>query len=182
MEQKYQLRQVLSPRKYLPEREQLLPRQDIRKKLLQENIKYCLSRSKDYFGFKYRMEELGYKVIRGRGIAFEDNQKVYFKGSEIGYSLATIETKLYPNRIFSQVPEAMQMTQLTRRQSLDTENVLRERQLQKLQPDRSNADITEGNSQDKDQKVLEILMRPVEDKEEIPFELRKSKRSKRRRH
>lgn len=182
MEQKYQLREVVSPRRFLSEEQRWAPRHDIRKKLLKENIKYCISRSKGYFDFKDKMEQLGYKVIRGRGIAFQDNQKVYFKGSEVGYSLATIENILNPKTIFTQDAMHMQKKRLTRGRSLEKENLFRENQLKKLQGQKSNADITEGKSQDQQQQILEILMRPVEDKEEIPFELRKSKRGKRRRH
>jgi hypothetical protein len=37
------------------------------------------------------MISLRYEIIKGRGIAFVDPQKVYTKGSDVGYSLATIE-------------------------------------------------------------------------------------------
>ena len=40
------------------------------------------------------MEEKKYQVIKGRGIAFKDEKKVYTKGSEVGYSLKAIEQKL----------------------------------------------------------------------------------------
>ena len=40
------------------------------------------------------MKALKYEVIKMRGIAFRDQQKVYTKGSEVGYSLATIEKVL----------------------------------------------------------------------------------------
>lgn len=94
MELKHQLKQVLSPRRYLAEEQRLIPRQDIRKELLKENIKQSLSQSKSYLEFENRMKQSGYEVIRGRGIAFQDKQKVYVKGSEVGYSLTTIEKKL----------------------------------------------------------------------------------------
>ena len=37
------------------------------------------------------MKEKKYQVIKARGIAFIDEKKVYVKGSELGYSLKTIE-------------------------------------------------------------------------------------------
>jgi len=94
MELKHQLKQVLSPRRYLSEEQRLIPRQDVRKELLKEGLKQAISQSKSYLEFENRMKRLGYEVIRGRGIAFQDKQKVYVKGSEVGYSLATIEKKL----------------------------------------------------------------------------------------
>ncbi len=36
------------------------------------------------------MKKLGYTVLKGRGISFIDNKKVKIKGSEVGFSLATI--------------------------------------------------------------------------------------------
>ncbi|WP_142683858.1 hypothetical protein [Chitinophaga polysaccharea] len=36
------------------------------------------------------MKELGYIVLKGRGIAFIDNKKVRIKGSEVGFSLSKI--------------------------------------------------------------------------------------------
>ncbi len=37
------------------------------------------------------MKQKGYELIKARGIAFRDKQKVYTKGSEVGFSLQTIE-------------------------------------------------------------------------------------------
>jgi hypothetical protein len=46
MELKYELKQVLSPRKYLKRDQRNIARLDIRKKKLKTNIKECLSASK----------------------------------------------------------------------------------------------------------------------------------------
>jgi len=43
MELKYELKQVLSPRLYLSQKERLIPRQDIRKERLKEHIKQSLA-------------------------------------------------------------------------------------------------------------------------------------------
>jgi hypothetical protein len=37
------------------------------------------------------MRELGYKIIKGRGISFIDDKKVKTKGSEVGFSMMKIE-------------------------------------------------------------------------------------------
>ena len=45
------------------------------------------------------MKEKRYQIIKGRGIAFIDDKKVYVKGSELGYPLKTIERILEQNRL-----------------------------------------------------------------------------------
>jgi len=42
-----------------------------------------------------KMTELGYKVIKGRGISFIDDKKVKIKGSEVGFSLGKTERILF---------------------------------------------------------------------------------------
>jgi len=37
------------------------------------------------------MKAQGYRIDKGRGIAFEDDKKVRIKGSKVGYFLATIQ-------------------------------------------------------------------------------------------
>ncbi|MES1221936.1 MAG: relaxase/mobilization nuclease domain-containing protein [Bacteroidota bacterium] len=91
MEIKYRLKQVLNPRKYLNQIERKIPRLDQRKQRLNADIKRCLKDSKDYRQFEQKMKALKYEVIKGRGIAFRDSQKVYTKGSEVGFSLSQIE-------------------------------------------------------------------------------------------
>ncbi len=100
MELKYELKQVLNPRLYLSEKERLIPRQDIRKERLKENIKQSLAESKSYTDFERLMKEKKYTVIKGRGISFIDDKKVKVKGSEVGYSLQTIERILEKQRSF----------------------------------------------------------------------------------
>ncbi len=45
------------------------------------------------------MKDKGYQVIKGRGISFIDDRKVKVKGSELNYSLATIERILEKQRM-----------------------------------------------------------------------------------
>lgn len=94
MELRHQLKQVLSPRKYLSQELRNQPRIDQRKEFLKEHIRQCLSTSKDYREFEQKMKQLHYEVIKSRGIAFRDQQKVYTKGSEVGFSLSRIEKLL----------------------------------------------------------------------------------------
>ncbi|GAC1599225.1 MAG: hypothetical protein NVS3B8_11790 [Chitinophagaceae bacterium] len=94
MELKHELKQVLSPRQYLSKELREIPRQDQRKDLLKENIRKSLSAAKDYREFEQKMRQLNYEVIKSRGIAFRDQQKVYTKGSEVGFSLRKIEKLL----------------------------------------------------------------------------------------
>jgi Relaxase/Mobilisation nuclease domain len=91
MELKHELQQVLNPRRYLAKELRNIPRFDQRKQRLKEDIKTCLMMAKDYPEFERKMKNLRYQIIKAKGIAFRDPQKVYTKGSEVGYSLATIE-------------------------------------------------------------------------------------------
>lgn len=91
MEKKHGLKEVLSPRKFLPKELRQKPRQDCRKEKLKADIKSCLIRSRNYQEFEKGMKELKYGIYKARGIAFTDEKKVRTKGSELGYSLRTIE-------------------------------------------------------------------------------------------
>lgn len=94
LEKQYKLQEVLSPRAFLSAKERLLPRQDIRKERLKTNIRQTLEQVHNYQVFEQKMQTLGYKVIKGRGISFIDDKKVKIKGSEVGFSLAKIEQVL----------------------------------------------------------------------------------------
>lgn len=91
LEKQYNLQEVLSPRAFLSVDERKLPRHDKRKEQLKENIRRTLKEVSQYPEFEKRMTELGYKVIKGRGISFIDDKKVKTKGSEVGFSLMKIE-------------------------------------------------------------------------------------------
>ena len=94
MELKFDLKQVLSPRRYLSKEQRLLPRNDERKKGLAFAIRNAINNAKDLEHFTRIMQSKGYKVIKGRGISFIDDKKVNIKGSEVGYSLQKIEQRL----------------------------------------------------------------------------------------
>lgn len=91
MELKYELKQVLNPRKYLSKEQQNIPRFDQRKEQLRQHIKEGLKDCSNLAQFEQKMQERGYKVIKRRGISFADEKKVIVKGSELNYSLQTIE-------------------------------------------------------------------------------------------
>lgn len=91
LEKQYNLKEVLSPRAFLSPKDRLLPRHDQRKERLREDIRQTLEKVTLYSAFEKQMQELGYKVIKGRGISFIDNKKVKIKGSEVGFSLAKID-------------------------------------------------------------------------------------------
>jgi hypothetical protein len=94
IELQYELQQVLNPKKFLSNEMRLNPRLDRRKELLKACIKNALTQSKNYAEFEQKMKAKGYRVIKGRGISFIDNKKVKVKGSEVNFSLLTIERML----------------------------------------------------------------------------------------
>jgi hypothetical protein len=86
---------VLSARRFLSKDQRLIPRHDNRKEQLKIDIRKTLETVSDLNGFQKQMQNLGYKVLKGRGISFVDDKKVKIKGSEVGFSLATIEKILH---------------------------------------------------------------------------------------
>ncbi len=91
IEQQYGLKQVLSPKKFLGQKERQLPRDDKRKLKLQNDVRQCLFLAKNYEHFEQLMKEKKVTIERGRGITFLDEKKMRVKGSELGYSLQTVE-------------------------------------------------------------------------------------------
>jgi ribosomal protein L31E len=91
MEFKFNLTPALSPRKFLPKEQRQIPRLDMRKEQLKNNIQEILKQANSYQEFEQQMKALGYQVLKGRGIAFIDDKKVKTKGSEAGFSLMKIE-------------------------------------------------------------------------------------------
>ncbi len=167
MEEKHGLQKVLSPRRYLPKEQRHLPRTDMRKEKLREDIKKCLITSKNYADFELQIKKLGYQVNKARGIAFTDPQKVRIKGSEVGYSLSKIET------ILSMQPEqkqaALQQIRLNEIKG----------QMATLYPS-----VIPAKKYEKDKPVkqgTEILLKPTPQQENINPALLKKKSQKRRR-
>lgn len=94
MELKHELKQVLNPRIFLPKELRQLPRTNERKDRLRQNIQQCLLKCHSYLDFEKQMQENGYKIFKAQGVSFLDKQKVKTNGSEVGYSLQTIEKLL----------------------------------------------------------------------------------------
>ncbi|WP_300600942.1 relaxase/mobilization nuclease domain-containing protein [Niabella sp.] len=98
MEQKYQLQQVLSPRRFLSKDQQLLPRNDQRKDQIKVQLRQILQSSKTMESFQQEVRKMGFEIIKGRGISFIDKAGVKIKGSAMGLSLSTIEKQLQKNQ------------------------------------------------------------------------------------
>lgn len=114
MEKAYKLTLVLSPNRFLkPDERAAKPKRiDSRKELLAETLEWAIGKSKTVKQVKIRMEKQGYQVELGQGIAFIDEQKVKFKGSEVGYSLADIKVLLEQQRQIAQMQkQEMKMQQ-----------------------------------------------------------------------
>ena len=96
MEQAYKLTKVLSPNKFLKPEQRIAQSQrvDQRKERLKEHLSKAVKQCKSVKEVQRYMEQKGYKVEVGRGIAFIDQQHVRFKGSQVGYSLADIQKKI----------------------------------------------------------------------------------------
>ena len=94
MEMKFDLTQVLNPRKFLPKEQRNIPRQDVRKEQLKMYIQHALQQVNNYKQFELKMKALGYQVLKARGISFIDDKNVKIKGSEVGFSLMKIEKTL----------------------------------------------------------------------------------------
>ena len=76
IELKFNLTQVLSPRKFLPKEQRQIPRLDARKEQLKNNIQKTLQQVDNYQQFEQVMRALGYEVVKARGISFIDDKKV----------------------------------------------------------------------------------------------------------
>ncbi len=103
MELKYELKQVLDPRRFLSKEQRNIPRFDQRKEQLKQHIKDALKDCSHFNQFEQKMKSKGYEIIKGRGISFTDEKKVKVKGSEVNYSLQTIERILERQRIFQAI-------------------------------------------------------------------------------
>jgi len=168
---KYELKQVLSPKRFLSKEQRLIPRADARKEQIKQRIKQALITSKDYHEFEQRMKEKGYQIIKGRGIAFTDNKKVYVKGSELNYSLQTIERILEKQRTLQLRKEDQNQLQ----KNFESEYRKAVGQLSNEKKFYQHNDLKQDL-----QKTLEQLMKPEENHEQIRHELLPKKREKKK--
>ncbi|MBI1342128.1 MAG: relaxase/mobilization nuclease domain-containing protein [Terrimonas sp.] len=167
MELKYGLKQVLSPRRYLSKELRQIPRLDLRKEKFRQDIRECLSTASNYREFEQRMKQRKYLVLKARGIAFIDPQKVRVKGSEVGYSLSKIE------KILSLQPE-------------QKKTVLQQEQLKEMakpQIQQQQLSIIQQKNLEKSKSLkeaTELLIKPTPFQENINPALLKKKRRKKR--
>jgi hypothetical protein len=170
LEIKHELKKVLSPQKFLS-REQRMARKpetriDHRKERLKENIRTCLLNASGLQDFIHKMKQLGVEVVKSRGISFIDDKKMYVKGSELGYSLRTIEKILsYPLEKRQQLHQKMEKE---RKQM----TISKQQQPKFIHPEKQ-LDLTQ---------TLEILLRTEYDYSQTPYELFHKKRKRKGKH
>lgn len=176
MELKYELKHVLSPKRYLSREQRQLPRLDQRKERLREHIRTNLSASKSYGQFEGKIKELGYQVLKGRGIAFLDGKGVKVKGSDIGYSLMHIERVLEHKAAIQYRNEFLQKEGLSNAGKVD-DGMQNGRNQHSLKPEIAQGKQPENNLS----QGLDLLLTPEKQLEAINLELLKKKRKKQNR-
>lgn len=170
VEVKYNLQQVLSPKRFLAKELRQIPRTDTRKEAIKKDIQNALLLSKTYTDFEGYMKQKKYQIIKARGIAFIDEKGVYIKGSSLGYSLATIQ------KILQQSP-AQKQALISGEQQRDN-NFKKQWQHHSLFPKKNlSKEIKTGVN-----KTLDILLKPEITNNNIPFLLIKKKEKKKRNH
>jgi hypothetical protein len=168
MELQYNLKQVLSPRAFLSKEMAATTRLDSRKEAMKTDIRISLLTSKTFSEFESLMKQKNYEVIKGRGVAFRDQKKMYAKGSELGYSLSKIE-------------KILQLT-LTQKQLIIGHDLRKENAFIK-DPKIIRSGMTKSMVQENNHtlpKALEMLLRPEYDYEHTPHQLMQKKRKKKR--
>ena len=184
MEQKFELKEVLSPRKFLTEKERLLPRHDLRKEQLKKDIQQALKETKNYPQFEAKMTAMGYQILKGRSISFTDNEKVKIKGSEVGFSLMKIEKIFVLKQEQKREQEEQQIRQPQRQiEQQGSPKVIYERYLlQKRQ--QQSAKLVEQTAimpEKKTTGLLETLTKPEQvPEQQVPSLLVKKKKDKKR--
>jgi Relaxase/Mobilisation nuclease domain len=172
LEIKYGLRQVPSPKRFLPLGQRMLLRQDVRKETLRQHVEQALASTKTLEDFYAQMKACGYQVLRGRGLSFLDDKGVKIKGSEVGYPLAKIEGVLGQKR-------ELRQGQGSRQQRSETgyETGARDLQQGRGQGERQHF----SKKQNEAAKTVEQLMKPVPMQEPVNPQLLQKKRQRSRR-
>lgn len=181
LEIKHQLKQVLNPRAFLPKEQRMIPRQNARMDQLKENIRQVLQQVKTYEQFEQKMRSLGYQVLKGRGIAFIDDKKVKIKGSEVGYSLMTIERLLSQKQTQKLVQgtkkgETIELSKQKQTWTSIGSGKASEKDIEKL-PEKQNDMPLTGTYKNQ---LLEALLKPEPENDASPFLYEKKKKKKHR--
>lgn len=185
IEKELDLQEVLSPRSFLPKNLRNTPRQDARKKRLQNDIRQVLRNSSNYIEFEQKMNSLGYQVLKGRGISFVDNKKVKIKGSEVGFPLAKIEkildlqkqikSKETTPKVFGELLQKMQRFEKPGGNSPADKKPADKRIL------RQNQEHTQSAEMEKNLKsMLEVLLKADENYDSINPELLKEAKKRKK--
>lgn len=170
MELLYSLQEVLSPWQFLSEKQRAIPRHDRRKEQMKRHIWDCLAVSRSYEDFERLMKEKRYEVIKGRGIAFRDEKKVYAKGSELGYPLQKIERLLEQNK--------MALNQPPKRVELKPESTPAKQQLSAKED--KNLSTVDNLAKGLPKVMMDHLLSPEQTNMQTPYELTHAKRKKKR--
>jgi Relaxase/Mobilisation nuclease domain len=189
LELKHELKQVLNPHLFLTQEQRheykLDQRIDSRKERMKEFIRDNLLEAKDFNDFRLRMERDGFKLHKGRGIAFTDEKKVTFKGSQLGYSLSNIE-KILEQKLELRVQLKQRIDQERKpeqKQTAGSEMLMKEKR-QNLLPDK---EMSPGRKQEipllKDlrlERLITELMKP-EREQSLAYEFTAAAERRRRR-
>jgi hypothetical protein len=79
MELKYELKQVLSPRRFLAKELRQILRHDVRKERLKHDIKECPTTSKNHGEFEHKIKQKGYEIFKARVLHSEINKRCILK-------------------------------------------------------------------------------------------------------
>ncbi len=171
LEIKHGLKQILSPQRFLSPEQKLARKQenriDQRKERLKENIRECLLNASGLQDFTHKMKQLGVEVVKSRGISFVDDKKMCVKGSELGYSLSTIE------KILSYPLETRQQLHQKLEEDRKQMSISKQRQHPKFIHLEKQPDLCQA---------LEILFRTEYDYSQTPYELFHKKRKRKGKH
>jgi hypothetical protein len=183
LEKQFQIKEVLSARRFLPEELRHLPRLDSRKEKLKTDIRDTLQEVNTYHQFEDRMKSLGYAVLKGRGISFIDDKKVKMKGSEVDFSLAKIEKILHLKQEISIKQEKQKLREIAVQKAIDKH---RHTPVQKLLLKTAHSDKQEDFEVleliKQLDKLLNILLKPEYVDQSVSPELLKEARRKGLRH
>ncbi len=175
MEKQYGLQQVLSPKKFLSKERQQLPRFDSRKQAMKIAIGQAILKSTNLDQFTSQVDAKGLQVTKSRGISFSDSKGVNVKGSDIGYSLASIE-KLLKSPFEA---KAIMVEKKNRQQPSDGANSSKsDSQSNSRQQSFTKEPQLPQNKTHTSNDIASLLLDPVNDKNTTPYELLKKKRKR----
>jgi len=118
--------------------------------------------------------EKNYQVIKGGGIAFIDGKKVYVKGSEIGFSLQTLERILAQQSQRSALHQS-QIASIKQSSNQTLKNTL-------INGEWMQAHLmTSDNLSNSINNTLEELIKPKEVTDNTPYQMQQKKKKKQKR-